>query len=63
MAALTPEAITLEEVNARIGPTSEVSRLFALADETAYAGVRLSPLDYQQWTTFVRGHINARAMS
>ena len=60
---LTPEAITLEEVNARIGPTSDVARLFALADETAYAGIRLSPIDYQQWTTFVRGHINARAIS
>jgi hypothetical protein len=60
---LTPEAITPEEVNARLGPTSEVARLFALADETAYAGIRLSPFDYQQWTTFVRDHINARVMA
>jgi hypothetical protein len=58
-----PEAITLEEVNTRLGPNGEIARLFALADETAYAGIRLSPLDYQQWATFVKSHINARAVT
>jgi hypothetical protein len=60
---VSPEAITLEEVNARIGANSDVARLFTLADETAYAGVRLTALDYQQWKQFVVSHINSKAMS
>jgi hypothetical protein len=60
---LSPEAITPEEVDTRLGPNSDVARLFTLADETAYAGVKLTALDYQQWKQFVVGHISTRAMS
>jgi hypothetical protein len=60
---LSPEAITLEEVSERLGAKSDVARLFTLADETAYAGTRLTTLDYQQWRQLVMGHINAKGMS
>jgi hypothetical protein len=60
---LPPEAITPEEVDARLGPSSALTRLFKLADETAYAGVKLTALDYQHWKQFVVGQINLKAMS
>jgi len=59
---LPPDAITPEEVDARLGPASALTRLFKLADETAYAGIRLTALDYQQWRQFVVGQINPKAL-
>jgi hypothetical protein len=60
---LVPEAVTIDEVNAHLGPTSDVARLFALADESAYAGVHVNPLDYQEWSTFVSGQIYGKVAS
>ena len=60
---LLPETVTQDEVNARLGPENEVARLFSLADEAAYAGIRLSPLDYRHWTRLVMGQINAGSAS
>jgi hypothetical protein len=59
---LPPDAITPEEVDARLGPSSALARLFKLADETAYAGVRLTALDYQHWKQFVVGQLNPKAL-
>jgi hypothetical protein len=60
---LSPDAITLEEVDVRLGAGSEVARLFAVADETAYAGVQLTALEFQRWKQLVHGQINNKVAS
>jgi hypothetical protein len=60
---LSPDAITPEEVDVRLGAKSDVARLFMLADETAYAGVQLTVREFQRWKRFVLGQINSKAVS
>jgi hypothetical protein len=60
---LPPDAITLEEVGARLGAKSDVARVFTLAVESAYAGVELTAPEFQRWKRLVLGHINSKAMS
>jgi hypothetical protein len=60
---LSPDTVTLEVVEMRLGEDSDVARLFTLADETAYARVQLSALEFQRWKQFVLGQINSKAVS
>jgi BatD DUF11 like domain len=60
---LSPDAVTPEVVDVRLGAKSDVARVFMLADETAYAGVHLSALEFQQWKKLVLGQINSKAVS
>jgi len=58
-----PASITLTDVEARLSPGSVTARVFKLADEAAYAGVRLAPSDFQWWKQLVVREINNEAMS
>jgi hypothetical protein len=60
---LPPDAITLEEVDARLGAKSDVTRVFTLAVESAYAGVKLTAPEFQRWKRLVLGHINSKPVS
>lgn len=60
---LPPDAITLEEVAARLGAKSDVARVFTLAVESACAAVKLTAPEFQRWKRLVLGHINRKAMS
>lgn len=60
---LSPDAITPEVVDVRLGARSDAARVFMLADETAYAGVHLTALEFQRWKKLVLGQINSKAMS
>jgi hypothetical protein len=60
---LSPEAITLKEIDVRLGATSEVARVFMLADEAAYAGGRLTAIEFQPWRELVLGQVNREATS
>jgi hypothetical protein len=60
---IAAEAITLAEVDARLGAKSDVARIFTLADEAAYAGVKLTAIEFQRWKRLVLRRINSEAMS
>jgi hypothetical protein len=60
---LDPTRITLAEVEARLGASSVAARVFVLADEAAYAGMKLLPSDFQWWKQLVLLEINNQAMS
>lgn len=47
---VAPEAITIAEIDAHLnGSAGNVRRVFALADQAAYSGQRMSTSDFQQW--------------
>jgi hypothetical protein len=46
---LAPEAVTMAEVEARLGADSDVRKLFALADEALYSGRRFAPPELERW--------------
>jgi hypothetical protein len=50
---VTPEKITLADIDARLGGESDIRRVFALADETNYSGRRLESGDLQRWKEIV----------
>jgi hypothetical protein len=50
---LTPDSISIEDVVARLGEGSDVARLFTLADEIAYSGMKLTAIDFRRWTRIV----------
>jgi hypothetical protein len=54
---LAPEEITSAEVEERLGPDSDIHRLFALADEAKYSGRRLKATDFARWLQIVRRHL------
>jgi hypothetical protein len=51
------EAVTLAEVDQRLGDASEVRRLFALAEEARYAGRPLGAPDLAVWRRCVLRHV------
>ena len=52
------DQITFAELKARLGTTGEdVQRLFALADETKYAGKPPGGTDLQSWLRLIRGQL------
>ncbi len=60
---LSPDAINREELDVRLGPQSDVARIFMLADETAYAGIQLAAHEFQHWKILVLGCVNGKDMS
>jgi hypothetical protein len=58
-----PAIITLADVEARLGASSVTARVFKLADEAAYAGVKLTPADFRWWKQLVLREISHEAMS
>jgi hypothetical protein len=60
---LAPDAITLEEVDTRLGANSDIARLFTLADETVYAGAHFSVFEFQRWKQMVLGELHSKALS
>jgi hypothetical protein len=51
---LAPDRVSLDEVDARLGAGSVVARVFKLADEAAYSGLRLTASDFQRWKQLIR---------
>jgi hypothetical protein len=60
---LDPASITLADVEARLGASSVTARVFMLADEAAYAGTKLAPVDLRWWRQLVLREISSEAMS
>lgn len=60
---LKPEAITVDDVEAHLDVGSDVARVFRLADETAYAGGLLQPIDFQRWKRLVLRRIHTETLS
>lgn len=52
---LVPEAVTLDEVDARLGSEgAEIREILALADEANYSGHEMTSTDFQRWIQIVR---------
>ena len=61
---VSPESIAAESMGARLGTDrTEIRRLFDLADEAAYAGTMLEPIDSQKWRQVVLRQIEEIAPS
>lgn len=55
---MSPEAITADELKARLGSAGEeIERLFALADEAQYADYKPGEVDFQRWLALIRGQL------
>jgi len=51
---LPPDRVSLEDVDARLGAGSVVAKVFKLADEAAYSGLKLTAADFQRWKQLIR---------
>lgn len=60
---IAPENITFQDVDARLGANSITARVFSLADETAYSGVRFRAVDFQLWKQLILGQIHGETFS
>jgi hypothetical protein len=60
---LNPANITLADVETRLGANSVTARVFMLADEAAYAGAKLAPVDLRWWKQLVLREFSNEAMS
>jgi hypothetical protein len=59
---MPPDQISFAELRTRLGTTSEdVERLFALAEETRYAGSPPSSTDFQPWLRLIRGQLTGES--
>jgi hypothetical protein len=55
---VAPEAVTVEEVDARLGTEgAEVREILALADEANYSGHKMTRTDFQRWIQIVRDRL------
>jgi hypothetical protein len=46
---IPPAAVTLETVEARLGPQGTAAQVFRLADEASYSNEALQPCDFRRW--------------
>jgi hypothetical protein len=60
---LSPDDITPDEVDERLGAASDIARVFRLADETAYSGGRFTAIDFKRWQQLVLRHIHIETAS
>ena len=60
---LPPEAVTLEAVEARVGPQGTAAQVFRLADEAAYSNEALQPCDFQRWRSLIERELTQTASS
>lgn len=51
---LAPEEITTTEVESRVGAENDICQLFALADETKYAGRKIDATQFARWLRIAR---------
>jgi hypothetical protein len=55
---ITPEQITVADIDARLGQDGhDIRQIFALADEANYSGLALEATDFQRWIRIVRHQI------
>ncbi len=54
---MPPAKVTSDEAEARLGPETDVSLLFELADEASYSKVQLTAIDIKRWTQVVNQQI------
>jgi hypothetical protein len=54
---IPPAKVTSDEAEARLGPETDVSLLFELADEASYSKVQLTAIDIKRWTQVVNQQI------
>jgi hypothetical protein len=55
---MPPSNVTPDEAKTRLGPQTDVARLFELADEATYSKVNLSAIDFKHWKRVVLQQIN-----
>lgn len=60
---IAPQNITFHDVDARLGANSITARVFSLADETAYSGIRFRAVDFELWKHLVLGQIEGEMLS
>jgi hypothetical protein len=60
---MKPGSISDQDIEQRLGADHEVSRLFKLADATAYSGTRLNGVDFARWRSLVRRQLNIEELS
>jgi hypothetical protein len=46
---IPPATVTLETVEARLGPQGTAAQVFRLADEASYSNEKLQPCDFRRW--------------
>ena len=57
---IASQDVTAAEVQARLGDSgADILQIFALADETNYAGQPLTTTDFERWTHAVRSRLFA----
>jgi hypothetical protein len=56
---LSPEEITSDEIENRIGADADVLQLFALADEAKYSGREPTATDFSKWKKVVLQHLTS----
>jgi hypothetical protein len=55
---MSPDQITVAELEARLGPAGEdIARLCALADEAKYSDYEPGSTDFQRWLRLIRGQL------
>ncbi len=57
-----PTAITRDSVEARLGSNNWVSRVFEMADEAAYSGIRQS-IDFARWKALLQRYLSEGAFT
>jgi hypothetical protein len=55
---LAPDRVDVDEVDARLGAGSVVARVFKLADEAAYSGLKLTASDFQRWRQLIQRQLS-----
>ena len=60
---LPPDAVTLEEVEARLGAQSEARKIFVLADEALYSGRPFARSELNDWKRVVLRQMGLEAAS
>jgi hypothetical protein len=58
-----PNTITQESIDARLGSDNGVSRVFDMADESAYSGIRHSTINFAQWKSLIQRYLRGEAVT
>jgi len=58
-----PSAIDQEIIEARLGSKNGISRVFEMADESAYSGIRQSTINFTQWKPMIQRYLSGEAFT
>jgi hypothetical protein len=58
-----PSAIDQERIDARLGSKNGISRVFDMADESAYSGIRQSTINFTQWKPMIQRYLSGEALT